>query len=223
MWAARAVVEAVARVPARVQTKLLLAFLLVSATVVVLGAVGIRILNGMNERNEELIALQRKIAAYSTVQHDTARQLYRVTSALLSGEQREFDSMLRQLSQFGYELDRLQLVEDDEAELMAEVRKDYDRFIEIVTGAVKIAQSGQADAARELQSREARRLADRLERRTNQLVNVATANMLDRIAASKQAYEASRTALIGVSVGSVVLALSLGYVFSSSILWRARV
>ena len=219
MRAARAVVYAVARVPARVQTKLLVGFLIIAATLVVLGVVGMGVLSGMNERNQELIALQRKIAAYSNVQHDTTRQLYRVTSALLSREQRGLDSVLRQLNQFGYQLDRLQLVEEDEAELMAEVRQDYERFIELVSGAVTRARSGQADAARELQSKEAKRLADRLERRTNQLVNVATANMLDRIDASRHAYEVSRTAVIGVSVGSVVLALLLGYVFSLSILW----
>jgi len=212
------VVDAVARFPVRVQTKLLLAFLIIAATLVVLGVVGLSILNGMNQRNLELIALQRKIAAYSNVQHDTTRQLYWVTSALLSGEQRGLDHVLRQLNQFGYQLDRLQLVEEDEAELMGEVREDYERFIELVSGAVALAQSSQADAARELQSKDAKRLADRLERRTNQLVNVATANMLDRIATSKQAYEGSRTAVIGISVGSVVLALLLGYISSSSIL-----
>jgi class 3 adenylate cyclase/CHASE3 domain sensor protein len=211
------VVDAIARVPARVQTKLLFAFLAIVATLIVLGAVGLGVLSGMNERNDELIALQRKIAAYRNVQHDTTRQLYSVTSALLADEERRFDGVLRQLSQFGYILDRLQFVERDEAELMVEIRADYDRFIEIVTEAVELARSGQVDAARTLQLTDARPLANRLERLTNQLVNVAEANMLDRIEASKQAYSASRTAVIGLAVGSVILALMLGYVFSSSI------
>ena len=172
----------------------------------------------MNERNEELIALQRKIAAYRTVQHDTTRQLYGVTSALLTGEPRQLDSVLRQLSNFGYELDRLQLVEKDKAELMTEVRKDYDQFIALVSRAIDLARSGQVDAARELQSTQARRLADQLERRTNELVNVATANMLDRIETGKTTYETSRSALIWVALGSVGLALLLGYTFSASIL-----
>jgi succinylarginine dihydrolase len=73
----------------------------------------------MNERTEELIELQRKIAAYRNVQHDTTRQLYGVTSALLSHENRALDAVLRQLSQFGYDLDRLQHVAQDEVELLA--------------------------------------------------------------------------------------------------------
>ncbi len=217
MRLANSVVDAIARVPARVQTKLLLAFLAIVATLIVLGVVGLGILSGMNERNEELVALQRKIAAYRNVQHDTTRQLYGVTTALLAEEGLKLDSVLRQLSQFGYDLDRLQFVEEDEAELLVEIRADYDRFIEIVTRAMELAGSGQVDAARRLQLVDAGPLANHLERLTNQLVNVAEANMLDRIEASKRAYSASRSAVIGLALGSVVLALMLGYVFSSSI------
>jgi hypothetical protein len=53
----------------------------------------------MNERTEELIELQREITAYRHVQHDTTRQLYGVSSALLSPNERELDGILRQLSQ----------------------------------------------------------------------------------------------------------------------------
>lgn len=218
MRLANSVVDAVARVPARVQTKLLFAFLAIVATLIVLGAVGLGILSGMNERNEELIALQRKIAAYRNLQHDTTRQLYGVTSALLVEEERSLDNLIRQLSQFGYNLDRLQLVEEDEAELLVAVRAEYDRFLDIVTEVVKSARSGQVDAARRLQMADARPLANRLERLTNQLVNVAEANMLDQIEVSKRAYDVSRIAVISLAFGSVILALILGYVFSSSII-----
>ena len=133
----------VSRVPARVQTKLLVAFLAMVALIILLGAVGLQVLSGMRARTEELIELQRKIAAYRQVQHDTTRQLYGVATALLSEDQRELDGILRQLSQFGYDLDRLQHVAEDEVDLLAEVREDYDRFIAIVTGAVERARAGQ--------------------------------------------------------------------------------
>jgi signal transduction histidine kinase/CHASE3 domain sensor protein len=210
-------VDTVSRVPARVQTKLLVAFLAMVALIVLLGAVGLRVLSGMNERTEELIELQRKIAAYRHVQHDTTRQLYGVSSALLSEDDRALDSVLRQLSQFGYDLDRLQYVAQDEVELLGEVRADYDRFIGIVTEAVERARAGQVTEARELQRTEARPLADRLERLTNQLVNVAEADALERIEASQHAYDTSRMVVVGLALGSIVLALGLGYVFSWSI------
>ena len=79
----------VARVPARVQTKLLVAFLAMVALLILLGAVG-SALSGMNERNEELIGLQRKIAASREVQHETTRQLDGVASALLAPDERNW-------------------------------------------------------------------------------------------------------------------------------------
>ena len=135
----------------------------------------------------------------------------------MSEDQRELDGILRQLSQFGYDLDRLQHVAEDEVDLLAEVRADYDRFIAIVTGAVERARAGQVQEARAVQLSEARPLADRLERLTNQLVNVAEAGMLEQIEASQRAYDASRLAVIGFALGSIILALGLGYVFSWSI------
>src|SRR5215467_6789400 len=78
----------VARVPARVQTKLLVAFLTIVGLLIVLGGVGLSVLSGINDRTDELIRLQRKIAAYRQVQHDTTSQLYGVSTALLSPNDR---------------------------------------------------------------------------------------------------------------------------------------
>src|SRR5690242_15926636 len=61
----------VARVPARVQTKLLVAFLAMVALLVALGVVGLQVLAEADHRTEDLIRLQRKIAAYRQVQRDT--------------------------------------------------------------------------------------------------------------------------------------------------------
>src|SRR6516165_5132275 len=66
----------VARLPVRVQTKLLIAFLAIAALLIALGAVGLYTLSGVNQRTEELIRSERKIAAYRQVQHDTTSQLY---------------------------------------------------------------------------------------------------------------------------------------------------
>ena len=86
-----------------------------------------------------------------------------------------------------------------------------------MTRAVELARAGQVTEARQVQLSEAGPLADRLERLTNQLVNVAEADMLERIEASQRAYDASRTVVLAFALGSIVLALGLGYLFSWSI------
>ena len=80
-------------------------------------------LSGVNQRTEELIKMQRKIEAYRQVQHDTTSQLYSVSTALLLADEQTMASTLRQLNQFGYDVDRLEFVAKDEAELSW--RKDW--------------------------------------------------------------------------------------------------
>src|SRR5258708_3855173 len=132
----------VARIPAAVHTKLLVAFLIIVGLLIALGGVGLEVLGEVNRRSEDLVKLQRKIAAYRQMQHDTTAQLYSVAAALLVPEDRSLDAILRQLNQFGYDLDRLQFVARDEVELLGRVRADYDEFIRVVTRVVELIRSG---------------------------------------------------------------------------------
>jgi signal transduction histidine kinase len=208
----------VARVPARVQTKLLAAFLAIAALLIIVGVVGLEALSGVNRRTEELIKLQRKIEAYRQVQHDTTSQLYSVATALLLGDEQTLSSTLRQLNQFGYDVDRLEFVAKDEVELIDQFRRDYDRFIEVVAKVIELIRSGRAVEARQMQLRESTPLADRLERLTNQLVNKAEADVVAGIEASTQSYETAQWIVIGFAFGSIALALGLGYAISWSLI-----
>src|SRR5712671_6893909 len=78
--------------------------------------------------------------------------------------------------------------------------------------------ANRAAEARELQAAQAAPLADRLERLTNQLVNKAEADMVAGIEASKQAYENSQYIVIAFALGSIALALALGYTISWSMI-----
>jgi len=172
----------------------------------------------VNRRSEDLVKLQRKIAAYRQLQHDTTAQLYSVASALLIPEDQSLDSILRQLNQFGYDLDRLQFVARDEVELLGRVRADYDEFIRVVTRVVELIRSGRAAEGREVQLAQASPLADRLERLTNQLVNQAEADMVASVDTSHDAFVRARWAVIGFAVGAIGLALTLGFAISWSLI-----
>jgi CHASE3 domain sensor protein len=211
----------VARLPASVHAKLLVAFLVITGLLVTVSAVGLGVLGKTNHRAEELIILHRKIAAYRQLQHDTTGQLYSVTSTLaLPLEQvdaRMIEAALRQLKQFGYDLDRLQYVAKDEATLLSRIQEEYNRFIQVMSEAITMIAEGRVTAARELQRTRATPLADRLERFTNELVNKAEAEMVEKVERSHNAYMTSQWVVIGVAVGSVGLALVLGYALSWSL------
>jgi len=210
--------DAVARAPLSIYTKLLVAFLTIATLLVVVGAVGLAALGAVNRGTEDLVKLQRKIAAYRQIQQDTTVQLYSVASALLVPDERALEATLRQLNQFGYDLDRLQFVAQDEIEIFGRVRKDYEAFITVVTQVVELIRDGKVSEGREAQIGRAGPLAERLERLTNELVNKAEADMVARTDEGREAYVRARRLLIGIAVGSVMLALALGYSISRSLI-----
>jgi signal transduction histidine kinase len=208
----------VARVPVTVHAKLLTAFLGIVLLLIIVGAVSLQTLSAMNRRAEDLVQLQRKMAAYRQLQHDTTGQLYSVSAALLVPDDQTLDATLRQLNQFGYDLDRLQFVAKDEVELLGRVRADYDQLIKVVTQVVDLIRVGKVAQGREIQMAQAGPIADRLERLTNELVNKAEADMVASIDATHDAYLRSRWMVVGFAVGAVALALLLGYAISWSLI-----
>ncbi len=208
----------VARIPVPIHAKLLAAFLAIVLLLLMVGAVSLQTLATVNRQAERLGQLQRKIAAYRQLQHDTTSQLYSVSAALLVPDERTLEATLRQLNQFGYDLDRLQFVAKDEVELLGRVREDYEQFIKVVGHAVELIRAGQVAQGREVQLMEAGPLADRLERLTNELVNKAEADMVASIDAAQDAYVSSRWVVIGFAVGAIGLALVLGYGISWSLI-----
>ena len=128
----------IAQMPASVYAKLLAAFLAIVVLLIMVGAVGLQVLSAVNQHAEELVTLHRKIAAYRQLQHDTTAQLYNVASALVVPDERTLEATLRQLNQFGYDLDRLQFVAKDEVALLGRVQEDYDRFIRVVSEVIEL-------------------------------------------------------------------------------------
>ena len=218
MQVLRPLVDLVSRVPTRVQVKLMAAFLAIVVLLIVMGAVGLQVLSGVNQRTDDLNRLQRKIEAYRQVQHGITSQLYSVSSAFLSPDEQTLASTLRQLDQLGYNIDRLQFVAKDEVGLLERVRQDYDRFTSLLTQVVELIRTGRPSEARELQLAQAVPLADRLERLTNQLVNKAETDMVTGTELSNQAYVTSQWVVVGFAFGSIVLALILGYAISWSLI-----
>jgi len=202
----------VARVPATVHAKLLVAFLAIVVLLVMLGAVGLELLGRLHRRAEDLVKREERIAAYRQFQRDT------LLPPSWSWNQNTVQAALRQLNQFGYELDQLQVAAADDAELLGRVRATYDQFIAVVERVAEQWKAGNVAQGRKLQLTEASPLGDRLERFTNDLVNKAEIDLAASIDASQAAYRASRWVVIGFAVGTTALALVLGYAISWSLI-----
>ena len=204
---------------------MLAAFLLIELLLVALGAIGLLALREVEQRSGDLASLQHKIDAYRQMQHDTLRQLYSVSSALAAPDNASLSSALRQINQFGYDLDRVSFVAKDEVALLGRLREEYSRFIAIATRVLELTRDGRTSEARQALSTVARRLqtaelaplADRLERLTNQLVNRAEADMVNGVDASRATYETSRVYVVAFALTGFLLTLVLGYAISWSI------
>jgi signal transduction histidine kinase len=208
----------VARIRASVRAKLLTSFLAVVLLLLADGAIGLRALRNAEQRVEDIVQIQRKIAAYRQLNHDTLAQLYGVSTALLQTEGDILDVTLRQLNQFGYDLDRLQYLAKGEGDLLRRVRKEYDAFTKIVTQEIELIRAGDAAGGRRLQVEQALPLANRLERLTNELVNKAEVEMVGSIEASAAAYRQSQYIVTAFALTSIALALLLGYGISGSLI-----
>ena len=199
----------VGRIPAPIRTKLLAAFLLIELLLVALGAIGLLAVREVGRRAGDLVSLQHKIDAYRQMQHDTLRQLYVVSSALTAPDNAMLSSALRQIKQFGYDLDRVAFVAKDEVTLLARLREDHSRFIDVATRVLELTRDGRTSEARQVQTSELAPLADRLERLTNQLVNRAEADMVNGVDASTAAYETPRVYVIAFALGGFLLTLAV--------------
>ena len=208
----------IARVPVSVQKKLLVAFLVIVTLLITFGFVVLQAMSGINLRVEDMIKLHHKTAAFRQLQHDTTIQLYSVTTALVNPNERKLASTLRQLHQFRYDLERVQFVTKDEEKLFEKISEQHEKLIEVVTDVVEQIRDEKSLESVERTFDRAVMLADRLERLTNEMVNRAEADMISKIDESIQAFLASRWVVIGFALGSVFLALILGYSISSSLL-----
>jgi signal transduction histidine kinase len=208
----------VARIRASVHAKLLGAFLVIVVLLLAAAGVAHQALKEVNRRAEDMVKLQRKIAAYRQLNHDTTGQLYSVASSLVRADEADLEATLRQLKQFGYDLDRLQFVAQAEIDVMARVRTEYEKFIGVVTQAVELIRVGEASEGRDVQLMQVTPLAERLDRLTNELVNKAEADMVVGIEASQEAYVRSQRTIVIAAVVTILLALLLGYAISQSLI-----
>jgi signal transduction histidine kinase len=228
------VVRAVGRLPLKVHTKLLIAFVGTAVLLVAVGLIGQRILGQSNDRVASLGELQKRAIAYGTLQSDAThvRQLlaenigpdfYKVNPRTTPN-----DGTSRVAVDLAI-VSALARIEPDtradalgfeppakDEEVLRRIRLKSDRLAAVMREIVELA-PGSADDEDPL-----RHKAEQLDRDLNQLAtvlaNATTARTDDLIAQNASAYARSRNLFIGVAAGAIVLALLLGFLLSWSLI-----
>jgi signal transduction histidine kinase len=228
-------VRAVGRLPAGVHAKLLVAFVGTALLVIVLGALGLRLLGQSNERVETLGTLQQRAFAYGKLRADASYvrllqaqhvggDFYKNFPDLNRTEDdaaglaidRAIASAVAQIPPSTFP-DNLGFRPPPEDEIyLQRIRSTGDRLSTVVRQLIEAREAG---SPRETSLRvRSESLAIDLNQRATELANVTAAKTDAVTAQNASAYARSRNLFIAAAAGTIVLALFLGFVLSWSVI-----
>jgi signal transduction histidine kinase len=232
-----ALIRGVGRLPAKVRTKLLIAFVGTAVLVVTVGVLGLRVLGQSNDRVGSLGALQKRAFAYGTLQSNTQN----VRLLLTENPGQDFFEVNpgwvptgRGLSDVAIDqavanalrrippatlVDRLGFVPPaEDRRVLSQIRAKIEQLATAMSEILEPAnRAASAEDQRRLRNR-AHQVAIDLNELATVLVNSTTAKTEDLIAQNASAYAGSRNLFIGVAAGAIFLALLLGFVLSWSLI-----
>jgi signal transduction histidine kinase len=228
-------VRAVGRLPAKVRTKLLIAFVGTAVLVIAVGLLGLRVLGQSNDRVERLGTLRERALAYGKLQSDVFHVRLLLAGNFASDYFRQNNTdlpppsgrealagdatVMNALAQIGPATSVVGLgfvaPPEDENDLRR-IRATSTRLSIVVQ---KIVESDKRGVPKQIQLRHrAEQLAIDLNQFAQELANATTAQTNDLIAQNSRSYANSRNLFIGVSAGAIVLALLLGLVLAWSVI-----
>jgi len=232
------VVRVVAGVRAKVRTKLLVAFLVIAALLVLIGVLGLRFLGQANGRVERLGTLQLRASQYRALEASATdlRQALAVRAAgtpaitpytggaTLPGGRiwvladQDIANMLSQIEIATDEPVFEFVPPPADEQILRRIRQEYRKVDQALIGFTKLDKAGvKGNAAQGLLST-AITTGDELTNRATTLADRTTNQTDVLIAANRSAYTSSRDLFIGVGGLSVVLALGLGLILSWSLI-----
>ena len=225
-------VRAVGRVPAKVHTKLLVAFVATALLVVAVGVLGVRLLGQSNERVESLGELQRRSAAYSELRSTAAHLRLMLAGNVAADFDQIFPFADRVAGDWAVDLAAVDTLETLQASMQSEnlgftppaEDEQYLRRIRATSADLsrvmaRIVAAGTAGREAKGADRQAAEGAvSALREFAIQLDNATTARTKALIAQNASAYERSRNLFIGTAAGAILLALTLGFVLSWSLI-----
>jgi signal transduction histidine kinase len=235
-------VRGVAGVRANVRTKLLVAFLVIAALLVLVGVLGLRVLGQANGRVERLGGLQLRSSTYQVLEAyaNDLRQALGVRAAgtpgvtpytggknLQGGRQWrladvDVADMLSQV-ELGANEPTFEFVPPPADERVLErIRLDYRRIDSELTTIKRLDRSGVTGYKAQPYLTAAIKTVEDLFSRARNLSERTSNETLSLVAANRSAYASSRNLFVAVGAASVLLALGLGLILSWSLIGPIR-
>jgi signal transduction histidine kinase len=213
----------VARIPASVHTKLLTAFLLVTALFFAMGVVSFRIISGIAGQTVQLDEAHRRVDSSRHIEHALAMQLNFTAIALLLRDEATIANALRENNRFNSTLAQLEgTAPAEERTIIERIREHQDSVMTTVADIANLIRDGRIDAAMTLQLHNGYPLYTEIEKLVRQVVALEEARMeglREAVAATNRQAVVLLTGFLGASM---LLALVLGFVISWSFILPVR-
>jgi class 3 adenylate cyclase/soluble cytochrome b562 len=218
----RRMADFVARLPARIETKLLAAFFGITALLILLGAIGLGVLGGLNGHTEEIIDTNREVAEYYRLQHDVDGLVVAVSLAMWLPGPDYLNRAAADIEQVQRALAKLASMPASPVADMAEIRQESERFVGTLDRILALCREGNIDQAGVLLLQQAQPSANKLKELTNRLVADVEAGLQECIQDAHSAYRNARMVVIGFALGSILLGIFLGHTISGFIVGPIR-
>jgi signal transduction histidine kinase len=227
-------VRTVARLPARVHVKLLVAFVGTVLLMVGVGLLGLRLLGQSNERVETLGTLQERAFAYGKLRSDALHVRLLLSENVAGDFHKSLGADVRTGRGGAGDLAVDQAIANAVAEIPASTFPDILDFVpppedesflrriratgeQLSAVMQEIIRLAPGEVPTRLRTR-AEQLAVNLNQLATELANASSARSDAVIAQNASAYASSRNMFIGVAAGAIILALLLGFVLSWSLI-----
>ena len=213
----------VARVPASVHTKLLAAFLVITALFIAMAGVSLDTIARTAQQSRKMHEAHERVEWSQQIDHALARQMHFTALALVLQDEASVARILRENNRFNGTLARRELVgTEEERDLIQQIRGRQDGVMNAVADIANAIRDGKLDEARASLLGRQERAYQEIEALVGRLVDVENRHMLDLKHAVETANFRSIVLTACFAALAVALALLCGFVISWSCLLPLR-
>ena len=217
----RPAIHFVARLPLRLESKLLFAFVGAAGLRVLLGVVGLATLFQTSHRTEELISAERQADDYHRLGHDSHLVMISAAEALWlpAASVREAAEQMRH---YRDARDALEAQSSEEAAQLAQLHSDSESFFGTVDRFITLINTGNVDQAGAFLIDTVQPAATKLDQTTDALIARAEADQTEQVVAERGVFAAARWQLIAFVIGTASFGILLAHTISRAVVGPLR-